>query len=835
MSARVEVDPTQIARFVRLLFRHATPGTFVALRAFAESDHRARPLEAVAEVREGLEEVEERAARIARQVSLAAKAMVFAPPPATFSNRAHAREQDLANGLAISAELDVRPREGLQLLRGILGTPTVVVASGGVYVDPESGEVSDKLHGHWRLSEPTADGADHQRLKLARRLATALADGDPSNVPIVHPMRWPGSIHRKREPRLCRIVEDHEDAEVDLGEALERLEEAAKARGLRIGEGAPGEHQAAQGIDELENLITSGQSYHDPLVKLAARFIARGQNPELVARYLRGLLREVPPDKRDGGTPGRWQARYDDVDRVVASAAKYAPREGELEHGRVVAEALLANMPLGEPEGEAMAEEEIMADGEAEGAGGGTDEGAQGDGSGPAFSDHPPDLEYDAALVLQPQGAVREVMDWITHTAKSPQPMLALGAAVTLIGFLGGHLYRLIHGGNDTRTNIIAIGLAPSGSGKDHPRRCIKAVVDALGLGDFVSENMASGQAIESAFYANFVNLFIVDEYGHRLAAALNQRGNPHERKIVEVITKLATSAAGVFNFTRTASHREVGPGFTYDPHLCLFGTTVEDPLWAAFSSGNVRDGSLARCLLFRTETPRPEPRVGVPHFEADLPRIVGIAESVFTGGLGPLQRALRTNMVRATFTDTGKGGFVRDTPPRPRLLTMAIEEGAKVELGRIEREELALLRAHECHGTDALVARLCEHATRLAMIHAIGRDPKGATVTVPDVLWGEAVAKHSIATVLRAARDCIADTPHEADRNRMLKDLREKIGRSWVKKREVTFATRWANNRQRADLLAELVTMELVERQTVKRGGQSVVEYRCAEGGNAG
>ena len=39
----------------------------------------------------------------------------------------------------------------------------------------------------------------------------------------MHPIRWPGSWHRKKTPRLARIVALAEDTEIDLGEALERL------------------------------------------------------------------------------------------------------------------------------------------------------------------------------------------------------------------------------------------------------------------------------------------------------------------------------------------------------------------------------------------------------------------------------------------------------------------------------------------------------------------------------------------------------------------------------------------------------------------------------------
>ncbi|MBD0275438.1 MAG: PriCT-2 domain-containing protein, partial [Acetobacteraceae bacterium] len=57
--------------------------------------------------------------------------------------------------------------------------------------------------------------------------------GDPSAMPPVHPLRWPGSWNRKREPgRMARITAINPTAEVELGDALERLQEAVEAAGL---------------------------------------------------------------------------------------------------------------------------------------------------------------------------------------------------------------------------------------------------------------------------------------------------------------------------------------------------------------------------------------------------------------------------------------------------------------------------------------------------------------------------------------------------------------------------------------------------------------------------
>lgn len=229
-AAHVSANREALASFIGAMFRYADAGTFASLRTFTH--------------RRGDKPVEIRAVRLGDDLrSLVAQALgaanraaqheqptVFAPPVATFAAGAKAREADLANGLAISIELDARPAASIATLEAILGRATVVVASGGEWADPETGEIEPKLHAHWRLVEPTRTPEDHARLKRARGIATALVGGDGTAVPLVHPLRWPGSWHRKGEPRLATIERMNEVHELELGDAIERLEAAARAR-----------------------------------------------------------------------------------------------------------------------------------------------------------------------------------------------------------------------------------------------------------------------------------------------------------------------------------------------------------------------------------------------------------------------------------------------------------------------------------------------------------------------------------------------------------------------------------------------------------------------------
>ena len=113
---------------------------------------------------------------------------------------------------------------------------TIVVATGGRWTNPETGEIEDKLHLHWRLAVPARTVEEYETLRMARERAALLIGGDLTAVPPVHPLRWPGSWHLKdpAHPRLATVIAET-DAEIELGEAIRLL--PAGSYGAMAGKG----------------------------------------------------------------------------------------------------------------------------------------------------------------------------------------------------------------------------------------------------------------------------------------------------------------------------------------------------------------------------------------------------------------------------------------------------------------------------------------------------------------------------------------------------------------------------------------------------------------------
>ncbi|CCB91128.1 putative uncharacterized protein [Waddlia chondrophila 2032/99] len=224
----LKVDEKQMELFFRVIFKNIKDG-FVSLRGFKEDQTTAFKPQGYSLSDVGLLLALERLGNL----SASMPGVVFCSPICTFICSDKATGKHISSGAAIIVDLDnVNPLKSRETLERILGKPTLVVASGGEWQDPDSTEPLPRLHLYWRLSIPTHTETNHERLKAVRKLAAGIVGADPTAASVVHPMRLPGSWHTKDSPKLCEILELNEGVEVSLEfaeRALKKYEEKQKA------------------------------------------------------------------------------------------------------------------------------------------------------------------------------------------------------------------------------------------------------------------------------------------------------------------------------------------------------------------------------------------------------------------------------------------------------------------------------------------------------------------------------------------------------------------------------------------------------------------------------
>jgi RecA-family ATPase len=303
MTDPLKPDRDQLEKFLDALLRYRGEDGYLSMRAFL---HDNKPLNSnIWTVRLGAHTGSRHALDVAFDMANRAanhpQPAVFCPPIAVFNNADgfKAGEADLYRGLAISVECDEHPLEAQAKLQDILGQATAVVRSGGQWINGD-GVPEDKVHLHWRLSSP-ATGEALKKLKRTRALATAIVGGDPSNVPAVHCLRWPGSWHRKAIPRLCEFIHCTPEREIDLDEALKLLEaEAPPFRGG--GGGGCGSDYTGEFVDlqELVRRIISGENLHLSVGRIAGKFAREGAPLSAAEAFIEAAFTAASAPRYDG-------------------------------------------------------------------------------------------------------------------------------------------------------------------------------------------------------------------------------------------------------------------------------------------------------------------------------------------------------------------------------------------------------------------------------------------------------------------------------------------------------------------------------------------------------
>lgn len=396
-----------------------------------------------------------------------------------------------------------------------------------------------------------------------------------------------------------------------------------------------------------------------------------------------------------------------------------------------------------------------------------------------------------APELLDVDGVLRRFVDYAMSTAVSPQPFLALGAAICMVGALAGRRYRTP---TDLRSNVYAIGIADSGGGKDHARRCVKRVLYAAGLDRYLGgEDLASSAGLLTSLQRHPARLFQVDEFGQFLKLVLAPRAPAHKAAIWAELTKLYTSAAEPYIGAEYADQK-ARPRVTIEqPCACIWGVTVPGPFWQALEGGALADGSIARFLVFLTDEDYPERNEAPAPMDppADL---VAAVQAIARGVPGH-----------------SHGGNIADAMEASAPIhayTVPLSPDAERAIQAVRREATDLLRSHRGTYATALFGRHAENAAKLAMIAAVSRDPARPVTGARDIGWASRLVEHCIGTMLREAESKISDNDTEAKHKKVLEIIRDggRLSRS-----DVTRRSQFLSRREREEILASLVEAGLV------------------------
>jgi hypothetical protein len=376
---------------------------------------------------------------------------------------------------------------------------------------------------------------------------------------------------------------------------------------------------------------------------------------------------------------------------------------------------------------------------------------------------------------LYPAGTIGQIVRHTLATSMYPQPELALAAAITLLGAYTG---RKVADVNETRTNILSLGLAPTGSGKDKARQINKKIIEAAGALDLMgSERIGSHAGIINALDKAPSQIMQIDEMGRILETMKDPRRSPHLFNVITVIMQLYTSSAGTWKADAYADSAKVK--MISQPHLCIYGTSTPEAFWQSLTTQNIGDGLIGRLMVF--EGRGYELEMHEPKFDPIPSQIIETTKR---------------------WLDFQPSGILGSVFPNPVVVKHSPEALLRhyTHLKEISRKR------HGEHPLRAAVwSRSGEKSAKLALIHACSRcEGPPDEITIEDAEWGIRLANYLTRRLLKGCQDHIAENDIEARAKRVLAI----ITADGVTQSEVGRRCQWLRPRDRNEVLSDLMQL---------------------------
>jgi hypothetical protein len=408
----------------------------------------------------------------------------------------------------------------------------------------------------------------------------------------------------------------------------------------------------------------------------------------------------------------------------------------------------------------------------------------------------PPMPEDELAPFTNPPGLVGEIIDWITATSRRPNRVLALGAAVTVVGTLIG---RRVAGPTNSATHLYAVSIARSGAGKQHILDAALQLMHAAKADSHIGPSrFHSGSAVFRSLETMPVMLAVQDEIGGVLRAITNRKASSFDRQTGEVLRALWGISFKTLTAPVWATRDTIR--MVRCPAVSILGLSTPDEFVAALQGESIDNGLLNRFLA--------------------LPSTVRISDidPASDPMMVPASLAHDLNLL---YLWSGPESLLQIANPEvaylPEVLPWA-GTGARAcyaDFARMVEDHI-----DEHPSSAPYTARCVETSIRLATIRAAGRWGRGAKVDLDDMEWGTGVAWLATNGLATMAQDHIA----ENERSEMAAKLAGLIRRRGpMRPRDIQ---QWIRSRLSSRDLGDILK-QLVEAGEIKWNGQ---EYYPAE-----
>lgn len=400
------------------------------------------------------------------------------------------------------------------------------------------------------------------------------------------------------------------------------------------------------------------------------------------------------------------------------------------------------------------------------------------------------------------KGLIADIVDYIVKTSILPQPILALGAAIAFVGVVAGQKYR-------THTklypNIYIVGMADTGHGKDHARKCISNLAFSAGLSKYLGgEDIASGQAVVSSLIEHPERLFLLDEFGLMLQAATKDGAASFQREIISNLLKLYSCSGGVYLGKEYADKKANKTHHIVNPCACIYGTTTPETFYASMTSTGVLDGTLPRMIMMEADAGFPVRQR--PQYEGSE-----VIDSLTSKIITKLQEIDQRNNDRGNLAEfSGKSPELGDTVAGSNANIVEMTADALTAWEDLARSIDDILRVSDI-ARKSVYTRVVENTAKLALIYAVSVDSQSPVIDVEALAWAKGLALWTANSMVSKINENISDNKHEAN-VKLIAGIIKAAGEKGITKTNLTRKTAKLKSSERNDIIKQLIEMKTIK-----------------------
>ncbi len=389
-------------------------------------------------------------------------------------------------------------------------------------------------------------------------------------------------------------------------------------------------------------------------------------------------------------------------------------------------------------------------------------------------------------------GAVGEIINWITATARRPTRVPALGAAITIVGTLIG---RRVAGPTRSATHLYVVAIAPPGSGKQHPMNAALCLMRAAKAEAHIGPSkFFSLSAVQKMLNDKPLALCIQDEIGVFLKSVTSAKASSHEKAASQMLRTLWGISFAAVPSAQWATQKM---SLISCPAVSVFGVSTPDEFLSALQGESVANGFLSRFLVLNCGTRASD------------------ADPAFTLDTVPASLA---DTLHRLYVWSGPESLLQIADPEavfvPDILPWASEQARACYT---DFTRLVEQYTDDHPETAAYLARCAETSIRLATIRAAGRWERGAKVDLADMEWGAGIAWTAGKALATAAQDFLPQNERGELTDKIARLIRR---RGLLKVRDIQ---QYLRGRTRSPEIKDILG-QLVEADEIEWTGQGYV-----------